>query len=426
MSNHGMPNCELTGPPINTRHKRRALKHDVSHVIAAGVCCLIFIISSGYCLATGDLLRFPDEPIYVGIAERLLDGAGFTNPSGHKSAFRPPGYPYLIYLIFNIKPSILLAKLFNSVALALTGYIAFLTVRRLSRAGGVLAPLLILCYPILTFTTSVLVPQIPGGLLLVLVVYLLARDSQSSWSGLACGLCAGILVLLIPAFALVFLLLLVVLLVAMLRDSFCSLRFLAIFFAMTMTITGAWTIRSSLLFDRFVFISTNAGINLLYGNSDNTTFDSGAVDISTYNPPLGLDEAEQDAFYKARAKEWILGHPAEAAMLYMKKSANYFNFRNKLSTTSEESQFRELLLAATYYPLLIAAIIRCSLWYRVRFCWTELLMYILYFSNAFMSAIVYTRVRYRVPFDLVLIIMVAIFLERLLFRRIEKPCCETL
>jgi hypothetical protein len=184
--------------------------------------------------------------------------------------------------------------------------------------------------------------------------------------------------------------------------------------AVTVMLVSLWIVRSSLLFDRFVFISTNSGINLLYGNSENTGHDTGVVDISRHTPPAGLNEAEQDSYYKQRAKEWVMGHPAEAALLYLKKTANYFNFKNKLSTKSEESRSKDLLMAASYYPLLIAAVVRCFFWRRLRFSWPELLMYLLYFGNAFLSAVVYTRIRYRIPFDFLLVMMVAMFIGSLI------------
>ena len=43
----------------------------------------------------------------------------------------------------------------------------------------------------------------------------------------------------------------------------------------------------------------------------------------------------------------------------------------------------------------------------------ELLLYILYFGSAFVGAIVYSRIRYRIPFDFLLIAMVAIFMGHL-------------
>jgi hypothetical protein len=57
------------------------------------------------------------------------------------------------------------------------------------------------------------------------------------------------------------------------------------------------------------------------------------------------------------------------------------------------------------------------MWRRYRFSYPELLLYLIYFGNAFLSAMVYTRIRYRLPFDFLLIAMVSIFVGRVLQSR---------
>ena len=188
--------------------------------------------------------------------------------------------------------------------------------------------------------------------------------------------------------------------------------------------TGPWIVRTSRVFGQFVFISTNSGINLLYGNSENARYDTGIVDVSAHVPPEGLGEAELNRYYGQCAKEWVRRNPVAAARLYALKTANYFNFKNKLTTTAEESVLKDLVLAATYYPLLLAGIVRLMLWRKYRLAWPEVLMYLLYFGNAFMGALVYTRIRYRVPFDFLLVALVSIFIGRVIERRAEEGACR--
>ena len=94
-------------------------------------------------------------------------------------------------------------------------------------------------------------------------------------------------------------------------------------------------------------------INLLYGNSENTEYDTGVVDISKYSNTEGLNEAEVDGYFKKSAIDWVANHPIDAAGLYLQKVANYFNFKNKLGTKSEESLYKNVLMFLSYYPLLI-------------------------------------------------------------------------
>lgn len=381
------------------------------------LCGLVFIAASALTVWSGSQLKFSDELIYTQMANRLADGLGFVSESLQPTAYRPPGYPYIISLVFRVHESILLAKFLNVIALTATTWLVSSIVRSVTPGGQVFAPLLILAYPLFTYTSSLLYPQIVGSFLFVLAMYLTMRHPGSLPAGLACGFTFGILILVIPSFALVFVCMFALMAISNCFTRFYSVRFLSAFLVVTLFVVSLWIIRSSLLFDRFVFISTNSGINLLYGNSENTGYNTGVVDVSQYSVPEGLDEAGLDSYFKKCAKEWVFDHPTEAAGLYLKKTANYFNFKNKLSTTSEASLSKDILMGVTYYPLLVAVLVRCFLWRTYRFSWPELLMYLLYFGNAFLSAIVYTRIRYRIPFDFLLIAMVAVFIGHFLANR---------
>lgn len=376
-------------------------------------CGLLFIVAAAFCIWSGNQTKWPDELVYVGIAERLVAGLGFTNEALQPSAFRPPGYPFALSLIYQIHESVLLAKFVNVVALTATAWLLSLIVKEVAPSGRIFAPLLVLAYPLFTFTSSVLVPQILGSFMFVLVVYWLIKYPKSIVAATACGITLGALILTIPSFALVFVCLTILLFIVNRTTRLYSAKFIALFFLATVLVVGPWVVRSSFLFDKFVFISTNSGINLLYGNSENTEYDTGVVDISKYSNTEGLNEAEVDGYFKKSAIDWVTDHPADAGGVYLQKVANYFNFKNKLGTKSEESFFKNALMFLSYYPLLIVVVIRCTLWRKYKFTWPELLLYILYFGNAFISAVVYTRLRYRIPFDFLLVAMVSIFIGHL-------------
>lgn len=378
--------------------------------IALITCGFIFIVAAALCIWSGNQTKWPDELVYIGIAERLVEGYCFTNEALQPSAFRPPGYPFALSLIYQIHESVLLAKLVNVLALAATALLLSLIVKAVTPLGQIFAPLLVLAYPLFTYATDMLAPQILGSLMFVLVVYWLINYPKLIVSALACGITFGVLILTIPSFALVFFFLTALLLIVNRSTQLYGAQYITLFFLVTILVVGPWVVRSTLLFDKFVFISTNSGINLLYGNSENTEHDTGVVDISKYSNTEGLNEAEIDEYFKKSAIEWIINHPVDAAGLYLQKVANYFNFKNKIGTKSEESFFKNVLMFLSYYPLLIAVVIRCTLWRKYKFMWPELLLYFLYFGNAFLSAVVYTRLRYRIPFDFLLVAMVSIFI----------------
>ena len=126
-----------------------------------------------------------------------------------------------------------------------------------------------------------------------------------------------------------------------------------------------------------------------------------------------MNEAEADTYYKKSAIDWIKNNPGDAAILYFKKVLNNFNYKNKTSTSVENSFMKNTVMFIAYYPLLLLVCIRVVMQKRYAFTRDELLLYILYFGSAFVTAIVYSRLRYRIPFDFLLIAMVAMFIGHL-------------
>jgi hypothetical protein len=178
---------------------------------------------------------------------------------------------------------------------------------------------------------------------------------------------------------------------------------------------GGWTVRNYLVFDTFVFISTNSGENLLVGNSENTTPNAGrTVDITRYKTEAeSLGEVERDHYYRTQALEFMLAHKAHTVRLYFMKVLNHFNYRNDLKTYEATSTTKDLVLMLTYGPLLLLLILRLVMYKLYKLSPFEILLVFLYLSNAFVSAIFFTRIRFRLPFDFLLIILAALFLEQL-------------
>jgi hypothetical protein len=171
---------------------------------------------------------------------------------------------------------------------------------------------------------------------------------------------------------------------------------------------AAWGVRNSLVLGYWVPLSTNSGLNLLLGNSPNTKADSGVnVDLSYLPLPPSLDEVEVSRYYQAAAFGWVREHPGQAFALYWAKLAHYFAVSDQLATGSEVSASKRLVLGMTYAPLLAVLVGRC-VWFR-RFKWSPLdrLLVILYLTNGCLAAVFFTRVRFRLPFDLLLIALLA-------------------
>ena len=123
-------------------------------------------------------------------------------------------------------------------------------------------------------------------------------------------------------------------------------------------------------------------------------------------------EAQIDSDLRSRAIEYVMSHKAAAFKLYLLKVINYFNvaskFRGKLSGVT--SSFKDIIMFLTYSPLLIIFLYRI-IKYRLGMNRFELLVVALYFGNALCLAVFHTIIRFRLPFDFLLIGVLASFIS---------------
>jgi cation transport ATPase len=189
--------------------------------------------------------------------------------------------------------------------------------------------------------------------------------------------------------------------------------------AVVFIILSMWSIRNYRVFDTFVFVSTNGGENLLLGNSENTIPNAGRkVSIWKYeNEASGMSEVERDRYLGQQAFEYIKNNKVRTLQLYGLKVLNYFNYRNELVTETGMGQIRDFLMLLTYGLLLAIFILRLLFAGRYRLNAFEALLIIVYIANAFFSAIFFTRIRFRLPFDYLAIMVVALFIGRVLHQR---------
>ncbi|QKM64061.1 hypothetical protein DCO17_01740 [Polynucleobacter tropicus] len=373
---------------------------------------LIAILGSVYISTAGDKVNWPDEKIYIEIATNLNKGQGYVNELSEPSAFRPPGYPFLISILYKAKSAPLIAKIANLIFLILTTYILEKIIRFTSPSGAIFTPLAIFAYPLFIYASGILIPQIFGSFLFILSIYCIFIAKRNYWNGIFCGIIIGFLALTIPTFFLFYLILLLIL-IAKNPNKKKSIYILLVFLFMNITI-APWIIRNSLLFNSTVFISTNSGINLLYSNSENTQYDSGTIDISKHTSPVKLNEAQEDEYYKKIVFNLISENPTRYIKLYFLRTLNYFNYKNNISNQSEVNSLKNLVLFFSYYPFLIIAILRISFFQKIKLSYIEYYFYLIYFGNALLSAIFFTRIRYRIPFDFILIAISCIAIGRYL------------
>ncbi len=378
------------------------------------------LVCSGilYSLHLGDRLRFEDERQYHTLAKNIVEHHRYTYNGTSPTAYRPPGYPAILSLFVFLGASPVHLRIVNFIALGLSLYLLnkILTAQS-SPLAGTLGPLLVVCYPVLFYTAGTLYPQTIGALLLIVIVLLLTRKERPYWAFIAGGLLFGCLVLTIP----IFLLILPVFAIWLYfwQESMKVTRVLTVI-AVACVPIGMWSARNYATFDEFLLISSNSGRNLLLGNCENTTPKTGVVDTSRYDAEadrLNLNEVARDRYCRSKAIEFVLDHKIRATKLYVQKTLNYFNYTNRISTKGETSVAKDILMLVTYGPLALMLFLRVLLLGRFKPSRFEALLIILYFSSALFHAIFFTRIRFRLPFDYLLISLVAIFLTEVVLTR---------
>lgn len=365
---------------------------------------LVIITAVCYALTLKGNFTYTDEAEYFAIASNLLHHHGYSLDGVHPTAYRPPGYPAALVPILAIHQSVRLAKAINLIlwigAALLTAHIA--AVLYGSTAASV-ALLLVLLYPVSLYTAGTLYPQALTSFLFLVSISVQFRRTTHSLlkEAFLQGLIFSFLIVSVPLYA-------ANLAVFMAFQTFQEtkgIRKAIVTCLVAVLVIELWSLRNYSVFGQFVFAS-NSGINLLLGNSPLTGPNSGTnVDADAIAPEAaGLPEIQRDLALKKHAVEWIKGHPLEFASLFVKKLVNWFNYRNQLRTRGESTRFRDLVMAFSYYPLLALALILPFV-KRGRISKPEYYLYFSYGAAALAYAFFFTRIRFRVPFDYLLIIL---------------------
>ncbi|MDA0991042.1 MAG: hypothetical protein O3A51_09860 [Verrucomicrobia bacterium] len=367
------------------------------------------VLGIGYAVHLGDQLRYPDERDYVAIARTLSDHGIFSRDGQTPTAYRPPGYPFLLATLAKAGAGVVGFRLLNMVAFA--GCIVFCAGLAMRASGqpraGIVAALLAAAYPLNFYTAGTLYPQTISACGLLAALTLMTHKSAPSIARyFGGGLLLGALTLVSPTSVCILAVFLLWSLLYHRRRALLPLGMLLLAWALVL---APWIARNQQQFGRFVFVSTNGGINLLLGNSEHTTPNAGVnVDLSRYYLEAGhLDEIDRSRYYTSAALDHIRQHPRASVILYARKFLNHFHYRNTLNTAGEARPWRDLLLLCTYGPLLMLTLLRLAGTRRRTLHPTEVLLIALYLGAAAFLAIFFTRIRFRMPFDFALVVLAA-------------------
>jgi len=353
----------------------------------------------------GETIRFPDEESYLGLAQSLADHGSFT-VDGRLTAYRPPGYPFFMALLLLAGATVWGLKAANALLVGGSILLLYVLIRRFaSKEAALTGAVLAAVYPLFHYTASTLYPQTAGSFLFLLSLVALLDPAEKRRTLCVAGIAYGFLMLMIPAFIMKLILIAPLLCLLQLIP---RKRFM-IFLALTIAVVLPWTIRNTLVFDAVVPVSTNSGINLLLGNSPHTAPNAGVnVNLSDVleQDTSSMSEPEQDAYYKKTALNWVLDYPIQAGRLYVLKTLNYFNFYNELYVRDAQNLLTLTISFLSYYPLLFLFALYA---WRRRAIMEPLPTFLiaLYIGSAFLDAIFFTRIRFRLPMDWLLIAVAA-------------------
>ena len=402
--------------PAPSTHQFRSWSARAERLTVA-LLALLLLGGAAYSWRLGNALRFlPDEREYLTLADNLIASGRYTLDGATPTAYRPPGYVWFLTLLRAAGLRVWQLRLANFLLFVLTLWGLYRWLKRdRSPLAGALAVWMAGAYAVLFFTAGTLYPQTLAACLLLWSLCLLSAPSPRPARGIFAGALFGWAVLSVPLVG-------VVLPVALLWGGNFRLprRRFAAFALVSLLPVALWSARNYRAFGAFVFISTNSGENLLVGNNENATPNSGTtVDISAYRRAASaLDEISRDRYYRRQAWVYIRQHPLPALRLYLLKVLTYFHYRNNLVTTSEASALRDVVMLLTYAPLLLLGAWRLVAAWRFPLRPLDWLWGGIYVVSAFAAALFFPRIRFRLPFDYFLIGLDAAFLARWLEGRV--------
>lgn len=383
---------------------------------------LSMALALGVALMSGTSLRYEDERDYFALAQQMVQGHGYVTPALQPTAYRPPGYPFLMTLFAGTDQGVLWLKILNVVILGVSVWLMRALIARETPAVAWLAGASLLAYPVWLYAASTLYPQTLCMALMLGLIYLLAHREASWRTFIVAGVVYGYLVLVAPSFQL--LAPLFAAYVAFFGPFAWRRNVLSaiVFGLMTVATMSPWLVRNYQVFGQFVPVATNGGVNLLLGNSEFTRVNSGVdVDLKRYlQQTQGLDEVQSSKALQGFATDWIKAHPMEAASLYVGKALNYFNYHAEAATSEQNAPWKDWLMFFTYYPMLAMVLARWVMVGRVPLSRSERLLIGVYVINGLLAALFFTRIRFRLPFDGLLMVLAIVSLGHFMQLRVNK------
>ncbi|MBN2410973.1 glycosyltransferase family 39 protein [candidate division KSB1 bacterium] len=385
------------------------------------ILCLGFALRFFWVMTLDDNISWEDEADYMALSEKITAGEGFVNTDGTPTAFRAAGYPVFLSVLrfagFRDPFGIRLVQVYLGTLII---WLVYMLGREIfDRKTGKTAAFVTAIYPYYIYMPgTILAATLLTGLIL-LATWVLHKAVMEYRLGMVCagGFIMGLAVLTKPS-AITFVVAVVAWLVyVFMKDSRKRLIY-AVLFAVTVLLTiTPWMIRNYVKLDTPV-LTTNMGRNLWLGNNPLSTANTGSsIKMSNFlerKIDLAGSETNAEKIYIDEAKNFIVNHPGKFILLTIQKGLGFWRWTPSPTTGGYGQQHLFLYWSSilSFGPVFLLALTgfvfttperrkQIMLW----------IYYILFFT--LLHAFFISKVRFRLPLDVFLIMMAASTLFRL-------------
>lgn len=393
--------------------------------LAYGIAFLVVAVCWVAIIGTGARLKSLDEGAFITLAQNLAQNGQYVEVDGVPTAYRAPGLVFFLTPFAAAGFDIVGLRLANATLIGFSLVLIYHYISaKASPLAGLIAVLMIPAWPVVIYAGTTLYPQTLAAFLLVLSVILIDRtiDTARLMPAVWLGLSSGALLLTIP----IVLLLWPLIVIYFLWRSSRKVAHILVFTLVATAFMGSWTYRNYVVLDYFIPVATSSGYNLLAGNSPDARYNT-SLNVRfpeyVYTDITGQPEATKNSVMTDAAVKLFFDDPGRIAMLYVGKFLHWFDYSNRLlsdekidgGASSLAPNTRDIILLVTYLAVIVLPLVTHIMYARrYPFSRSEIFFIALWICAGGAYAIFFTRVRFRLPFDWLIISSNAMFIAAVL------------
>lgn len=373
-------------------------------------------------LHVGGSAHLGDEFVYDTLAKNLVNGKGFTLDGVHPSAYKNPGLPAVMALLYTFFGChLIVVRVFQSLVGGATVLLAYSIAAAIGhrRSTGLLAAVGVAIYPYYIFAAGSVYPVVFATFLIALSALLIIKGANRKdglLEGLS-GLVFGLTLLCFPHVVFAAGLVAIWILVNKAADRRRRAVAALLFIVLLSVPVVPWIARNKVVLGRACF-STVYWASFWAGNAPDARWDSGSEIENTGDPAIkkravAMSETAAADLYRQEGLKEVKQRPGRFVLLSLGKAVNFWRFYPNLQSRPLRTS-EKLVGIASYGPVLLLAIYGLVVDSKRRRYNYLLLAYPL----ATMVPIAFTcsQDRYRMPFDIYLIIIASAALIGLVTR----------